>query len=131
MSSTPNQVFSSELETKDYLNIARSNTDSDPKIKTARNAADNYLANQIRLHADIPLSGPDPELTSLSSQLAATFFNQFQNPRKTEMIEATKELKEAIQDYVLVTYGRKNPSGLSGANTFGITSPITGFRSRA
>ena len=127
MSSTPDQVFSTLNETKDYLNIARSNDDSNEKINTARNASDNYTANQIRLHADIPLSIPDPELTSLSSQLAASYFNQFQNPRKTEMMEATNQAKKSMQDYILVTYGRKNPSGLSGANTFGVTSAITGF----
>ena len=130
MSSTPDQVFSTINETKDYLNIARSNDDSNEKINTARNASDNYTANQIRLHADIPVTPTDPELTSLSSQLAASYFNQFQNPRKTEMMEATKQAKESMQDYILVTYGRKNPSGLSGANTFGVTSGITGFSSR-
>ncbi len=61
MSSTPDQVFSSLDETKDYLNIARSNDDSNEKIQTARNAADNYTATQIRLHATIPINEPDPE----------------------------------------------------------------------
>lgn len=127
MSSTPDQTFSDLDETKDYLNIARSNDDSNEKITTARNAADNYTANQIRLHADIPLSDPDPELTSLSSQLAASYFNQFQNPMKAEVAEIVKLVKQSIQDYIMATYGRKNPSGLSGAETFGITSSITGF----
>lgn len=127
MSSTPDQVFSNLDETKDYLNIARSNDDSNVKINTARNASDNYAANQIRLHADIPLTNADPELTSLASLLAASLFNQFQNPRKAEMKEATDQQKKSIQDYIMETYGRKNPSGLSGAETFGITSPITGF----
>ena len=127
MSSVPDQTFSDLDETKDYLNIARSNDDSNEKITTARNAADNYTANQIRLHADIPLSNPDPELTSLSSQLAASYFNQFQNPMKLEVTEIVKVLKESVQDYIMVTYGRKNPSGLSGAETFGVTSGITGF----
>ncbi len=131
MSSNPDQVFSNLDETKDYLNIARSNDDSNEKITTARNAADNYTANQIRLHADIPLSSPDPELTSLSSQLAASYFNQFQNPMKSEVTEIVKLLKQSVQDYVMVTYGRKNPSGLSGAETFGITSPITGFTTKS
>ncbi len=120
-------MFSNLDETKDYLNIARSNDDSNEKITTARNAADNYTANQIRLHADIPLTSPDPELTSLSSQLAASYFNQFQNPMKSEVAEIVKLLKQSMQDYIMVTYGRKNPSGLSGAETFGITSAITGF----
>ncbi len=127
MSSVPDQTFSDLDETKDYLNIARSNDDSNEKITTARNAADNYTANQIRLHADIPLTDPDPELTSLASQLAASYFNQFQNPMKLEVAEITKMVKQSMQDYVMVTYGRKNPTGLSGAETFGVTSGITGF----
>ncbi len=130
LSSTPDQVFSNLDETKDYLNIARSNDDSNEKITTARNASDNYTANQIRLHADIPIISSDPELTSIASQLAAAYFNQFQNPRKTEMMEATTQAKKTMQDYILVTYGRMNPSGLSGAETFGITSANTGFTSR-
>jgi len=127
LSSVPDQTFSDLDETKDYLNIARSNDDSNEKITTARNAADNYTANQIRLHADIPLTDPDPELTSLASQLAASYFNQFQNPMKLEVAEITKMVKQSMQDYVMVTYGRKNPTGLSGAETFGVTSGITGF----
>ncbi len=127
MSSTPDQVFSDIFETKDFLNIARSNDDSNAKINTARNAADNYVVNQIRLHATIPVSPSDPELSSMASLLAASFFNQFQNPRKDEMREATDQQKKSIQDYIMETYGRKNPSGLSGAETFGLTSQITGF----
>ena len=127
MSSTPDQTFSNLDETKDYLNIARSNDDSNEKIQTARNAADNYTATQIRLHAAIPLTDPDPELTSLSSQLAASYFNQFQNPMKQEVAQITVITKQALQDYVMATYGRKNPGGLSGAETFGVTSANTGF----
>lgn len=126
MSSTPDQVFSTVNETKDYLNIARSNDNSNNKIDTARNAADNYTANQIRLHATVPLTSTDPELSSLASQLAAMFFNQFQNPSKTEMRELVLVGKQAIQDFILETFGRKNPSGLSGENTFGVTSANTG-----
>jgi len=125
--STPSQVFSTLNETKDYLNIARSNDDSNNKINTSRNASDNYVANQIRLHATIPLTSTDPELSSLSSQLASMFFNQFQNPIKTEMRELVLAGKQSIQDYIRETYGQQNPSGLSGANTFGVTSKITGF----
>lgn len=127
MSSTPDETFSTINETKDFLNIARSNDDSNSKINTCRNSADNYVVNQIRLHASIPLTSPDPELSSLASQLAASFFNQYQNPMKTEVKELVLEAKKAIQDYILETYGRKNPGGLSGAETFGITSAITGF----
>jgi len=127
LSSTPDQVFSTLNETKDYLNISRSNDDSNNKIETARNAADNYTANQIRLHATIPQVDPDPELSSLASQLAATYFNQFQNPMKTELRELVLSTKQALQDYIKETYGLENPSGLSGENTFGITSGMTGF----
>jgi hypothetical protein len=127
LSSTPDQTFSTLNETKDFLNIARSNDDSNEKINTNRNSADNYTANQIRLHASIPISDADPELTSLASMLAASYFNQYQNPSKKEMRESVKDSKQAIQDYIMETYGRKNPSGLSGAETFGMTSAITGF----
>ena len=129
--STPDQTFSTLNETKDFLNIARSNDDSNNKINTSRNSSDNYVANQIRLHADVPLTSTDPELSSLASQLAASFFNQFQNPMKTEMMELVATSKKGVQDYIMETYGRKNPSGLSGAETFGVTSPITGFTSES
>lgn len=131
MSSTPDQTFSDLDETKDYLNIARSNDDSNEKIQTARNAADNYTVSQNRLHATIPLNDPDPELTSLASQLAASYFNQFQNPMKQEVAQITIITKKALQDYIMATYGRKNPGGLSGAETFGVTSAITGFTTRS
>lgn len=123
--STPDQVFSTLDETKDFLNIARSNDNSNVKINSARNASDNYIVNQIRLHAAIPVT-TDPELSSLGSLLAASIFNEFQNPRKSEMREAVAQQKQSVQDYIMETYGRKNPSGLSGAETFGVTSPITG-----
>jgi len=125
--STPNQTFSTLNETKDFLNIARSNDDSNNKISTSRDAADNYIANQLRLHADVPLDDTDPELSSLASLLAASFFNQFQNPTKSEMMELVADAKESVQDYIMETFGRKNPSGLSGENTFGITAANTGF----
>ena len=129
--STPDQTFSTLNETKDFLNIARSNDDSNIKINTARNSSDNYVVNQIRLHATVPVTGidDDPELVSLAAQLAASFFNQFQNPMKTEMMEMTRLSKKSVQDYILETYGRQNPSGLSGAETFGLTGQITGFKS--
>ena len=126
MSSTPDQVFSTLNETKDFLNIPRSNDDSNNKIQTARNASDNYTANQIRLHATIPLTDTDPELSSLASMLAASYFNQFQNPTKPELRELVKTAKQAEQDYIMETYGLENPSGLSGENTFGVTSGTTG-----
>ena len=127
--STPDQTFSTLNETKDFLNIARSNDNSNIRINTARNSADNYVVNQNRLHGTIPITDPDPELSSLASQLAAALFNQFQNPIKSELRETVIQSKQAIQDYILETFGLKNPSGLSGADTFGITSPITGSTS--
>ena len=65
MSSTPSQVFSTINETKDFLNIPRSNDDSNNKINTNRNSADNYIVNQIRLHATVPVTGNDndPDLS--------------------------------------------------------------------
>ena len=97
------------------------------------NSADNYIVNQIRLHATVPVTGTDndPELSSMASQLAAAFFNQFQNPRKPELRETVLQTKQALQDYILETYGRQNPSGLSGEDTFGVTSSITGFTTRS
>ena len=124
--STPDQTFSTLNETKDFLNIARSNDDSNNKINTNRNSADNYVVNQIRLHATIPLTTTDPELTSLASQLAASFFNQYQNPTKSEMRKLVDLAKESVQDYIMETYGQKSPSGLAGNSTFGLTGRITG-----
>ncbi len=133
MSSTPDQVYSTLNETKDFLNIARSNDNSNIRINTARNSADNYVVNQIRLHATVPVTGTDndPELSSMASQLAAAFFNQFQNPIKSELRETVIQSKQAIQDYILETFGLKNPSGLSGENTFGVTGSITGVTTRS
>ena len=103
MSSNPDQTFSTLNETKDFLNIARSNDDSNVKINTSRNSSDNYIVNQIRLHATVPVTGTDddPELVSLGSQLAASFFNQFQNPMKKEMMEMTQLSKKSILDYIM------------------------------
>jgi len=129
--STPDQTFSTLNETKDCLNIARSNDDSNNKINTCRNSADNYIANQLRLHADVPLSETDPELSSIASRLAASFYNMYQNPMKKEMKELVKSDKKSILDYIMETYGRKNPNGLAGENTFGITARITGFKNPA
>ena len=50
---------------------------------------------------------------------------------KAEMREATDQQKKSVQDYIMETYGRKNPSGLSGAETFGITSGVTGITERS
>ena len=44
-----------------------------------------------------------------------------------EVTQVTIITKQALQDYIMATYGRKNPGGLSGAETFGVTSANTGF----
>jgi len=31
-----------------------------------------------------------------------------------------------VQDYILATYAKKNPNGLSGGKTFGVTASMTG-----
>jgi hypothetical protein len=50
---------------------------------------------------------------------------------KQEVAQITIITKKALQDYIMATYGRKNPGGLSGAETFGVTSAITGFTTRS
>ncbi len=126
MSSTPDQVFSSLDETKRFLNIPLSNTDSDSKIDVFRNKADNYINAQIDIHETIPITSPDPSLTSLSSSMAAVEFNYYQSPEKTDLREDVKDLREQIQGYLLAKYGRKNENLLAGGDTFGVTSAMTG-----
>jgi len=126
VSSTPTQVFSSLDETKRFLNIPLSNTDSDSKIDVFRNKADNYINAQIDIHETIPITDPDPSLTSLSSSMAAVEFNYYQSPEKTDLREDVKDLREQIQAYLLAKYGRKNENLLAGGDTFGVTSAMTG-----
>lgn len=126
MSSTPTQVFSDLTETKRFLNITPSETDQDAKIDVARNLADNYVNTQINLHEAIPISPSPPALTSLASALAAAQYNYFQSPEKTDLLKDVKAWESRIQDFILANFAKKNPTGLSGGDTFGVTTSMTG-----
>lgn len=126
MSSTPTQVFSNLTETKRFLNIPPSVVSSDAKIDVARNMADNYINTQINLHETIPISPSPPALTSLASALAAAQYNYFQSPDKTEVLKDVRAWEKRIQDYILATFAKKNPTGLTGGKAFGVTSAMTG-----
>ncbi len=126
MSSTPNQVFSDLTETKRFLNITPSETDQDDKIDVARNLADNYIDTQINLHDAIPISPSPPALTSLGSALAAAQYNYWQSPEKTDLLKDVKSWENRIQDFILANFAKKNPTGLAGGDTFGVTSGMTG-----
>lgn len=124
--STPEQEFSNLTETKRFLNIPPSNTNSDDKIDVARNMADNYIVTQIQLHDTIPFTTAPPPLVSLASALAASQYNYFQSPEKTDMLKDVKAWESRIQDYILANYAKKNPTGLTGGVAFGVTSGMTG-----
>ena len=83
--------------------------------------ADTYVRTQINIHSETDLQQADPELISLSSGLAASTFNYWQTPVKDQNLSAIKEWKKFIQDYILATYGKKNPNLLTGGETFGKT----------
>lgn len=129
MSSTSQSGYAGLRETKRRLNIPDTVQSSDGKIQDQMNEADNYVNVQINLHAITPLSDPDPELVSLASSLSASLFNYWQTPIKDRNLDAIKTWKQAIQDHILATYGRKNPSLLTGGDTFGKTKGVTGFSS--
>ena len=124
--STPTQTFSSLDETKRFLNIPISNTTADAKINVSRNMADNYANTQINLHELIPLSSVPPTLVSYGSALAAAYYNYWQAPDKTKLVQDVKLWEGKVQDYILATYAKKNPNGLSGGTTFGVTASMTG-----
>ncbi len=126
MSSTPDQIFSDQDEVKRFLNIPISNTTAEAKIDVARNMADNYVNTQINLHEVIPIDPSPPALTSLASALAAAQYNYFQSPEKTDMQKDVQAWEGRIQDYILATYAKKNPTGLTGGNAFGVTAAMTG-----
>lgn len=124
--SAPIEQFSSLDETKRFLNIPISVTSSDAKILVARNMADNYIVTQIQLHDTIPFTASPPALVSLASALAASQYNYFQSPEKTDMLKDVKAWEARIQDYILAHYAKKNPTGLTGGTAFGVTSSMTG-----
>lgn len=126
MSSTPTQQFSDLTETKRFLNIPPSNSTADAKINVSRNMADNYSNTQIDLHELIPLANIPPTLVSYGSALAAAYYNYWQAPDKTKLVGDVKLWEGKVQDYILATYARKNPNGLSGGEPFGVTAAMTG-----
>jgi len=124
--SAPAQVFSNLTETKRFLNIPPSNTTAEAKIDVSRNMADNYANTQIDLHELIPLAVIPPTLVSYGSALAAAYYNYWQAPDKTKLTADVKLWEGKVQDYILATYAKKNPNGLAGGNTFGVTADMTG-----
>jgi len=121
MSSTSESGYADLRETKRRLNIPDTVEASNPKIEDQMQEADNYVNTQIKLHATTPIENPDAELVSLSSSLAATFFNYWQTPIKDRNLDGIKSWKKAIQDHIQATYGRYNPTGLGGGVLFGKT----------
>jgi len=126
MSSVPAQTFSDLTETKRFLNIPPSNINSDAKIDVSRNMADNYANTQINLHELVPLASVPPVLVSYGSALAAAYYNYWQSPDKTKLTSDVKLWEGKVQDYILATYAKKNPSGLAGGKVFGVTAAMTG-----
>ncbi len=124
--STPAQVYSDLTETKRFLNIPPSNTTAEAKIDVSRNMADNYANTQINLHELIPLASVPPTLVSYGSALAAAYYNYWQAPDKTKLTLDVKLWEGKVQDYILATYAKKNPNGLAGGKTFGVTAAMTG-----
>ncbi len=126
MSSVPTQQFSDINEIKRFLNIPILVITSNGKIGASQNMADNYANTQIDLHELIPLGVIPPVLVSYSSALAAAYYNYWQSPDKTKLTDDVKIWEGKVQDYILATYAKKNPTGLSGGKAFGVTAGITG-----
>ena len=124
--SAPAQVYSDLTETKRFLNIPPSNTTAEAKIDVSRNMADNYANTQIDLHQLIPLPSVPPTLVSYGSALAAAYYNYWQAPDKTKLTGDVKLWEGKVQDYILATYAKKNPNGLAGGKSFGVTAAMTG-----
>ena len=124
--STPTQAFSDLTETKRFLNIPPSNTNSDTKIAVSQNMSDNYADTQINLHDLIPLATVPPSLVSLASALAAGYFNYWQSPEKTDLLKDVKHWETEVLNYILAVYAKKNPNGLAGGKVFGKTAAMTG-----
>jgi len=125
MSSESTAGYTDLRETKKRLNIPDTVLASDEKIMSMGREADNYVNTQINLHALTPISNPDAEIVSLATGLAAATFNYWQTPTKDRNLSGVNEWKKAIQEHILATYGRKNPTLLSGGKTFGTTSGFT------
>ena len=52
--------------------------------------------------------------------------NYWQAPDKTKLTGDIKLWEEKVQNYILATYAKKNPTGLAGGNVFGVTASMTG-----
>ena len=126
MSSESGSGYADLTECKRRLNIPASNTAPNEKISDNMREANNYINTQINLHAVTPISDPDPELISMASSLACTMYNYWQTPIKDRNLDGIKDWRKQIQDHILAVYGRKNPTLLTGGDTFGKTSGITG-----
>lgn len=108
------------------LNIDDSVTAVNDKIEDFMREADNYVNNQVNLHAITPIDDVDEELVSLASGTAAAIYNYWQTPAKDRNLEQIGDWKKSIQDHILANYGRKNPNLLTGGDTFGQTNRATG-----
>ncbi len=125
MSSESGVGYTDLQETKKRLNISDSITASDEKIMSMGRETDNYINTQINLHAITPIPNPDPEIISMANSCTAAIFNYWQTPIKDRNLAGIDEWKKAIQEHILATYGRKNPTLLSGGTTFGTTTGFT------
>lgn len=122
MSSESSVGYADLQETKRRLNISDSITASDNKIDVNMRDADNFINAQIQLHELTPIANPDPEIVSLASSYAAALFNFWQTPIKEQNVSPLKHWEKKIQEHILAFYGKKNPTGLSGGQTFGSTT---------
>ncbi len=127
MSSISESGYASLKEVKRRVNVTDSVISGDAKIQDYMREADNYINVQINLHAVTPVVNPDPELVSLGSSLAASFYNYWQTPIKDRNLDPIKEWKKSVQEHVMTAYGKYNPSGLGGGEQFGTTR---GFKPR-
>lgn len=121
MSSVSNSGYADLNETKGNLNQSLLKVATNEKVANNMRAADNYINVQIGLHAKTPVVNPDPELISLASALAATYFNYWQTPIKDRNLDGIKQWEQKVQDHILAYYGKFNPNGLGGGELFGST----------
>jgi len=124
MSSNPVEPYAVLNEVKFKLNISLSDTSQDDQIEVATNDANNYIAEQIKVHGTVTEAGTDPSLSSMANNLAAAYFNFWISTDKDK--EELERWQERIQQYIMATYGIKSANMLSGADTFGITSGFGG-----
>jgi len=124
MSSNPVEPYAVLNEVKFKLNISLSDTSQDDQIAVATNDANNYIAEQIRVHGTVTVAGTDPSLSSMANNLAAAYFNFWISTDKDK--EELERWQDRIQQYIMATYGIKSANMLSGADTFGITSGFGG-----